>query len=267
MSEEVRNFKTSCGSCIFAVNKTSFPIITQTGCELGRLNKFIDNGKATLNENKTHYIIDCICNTCRGEKWKEMHVGKNLIATVEKEIQITVDIVLYSFNGNGDVLKNITHRINSCVKQRQIKPQKILIVIKNNDIKYQAVFDVVQELTEPYDIPFRIIRVIDSETSLDECVSMGISKCTSQYTAVFDIQHQIPSNFITKFNTLINYDLKRIVMIEPTFQYGGMVLQTNIFKLLGKNYNMPIFEKVKELAKEQEKESMVFTWDELWNQK
>lgn len=268
MSEEqVRAFKTSCGSCVFAINKSNFPCMTQTGCQLGRLEKFIKNGKAELSDNKNHYIINGICNTCRGEEWKSVHIGKNLIASVEKEIQITVDIVLYSVNGNGDFIKDLEQRVNSCVKQKQIKPKKILIVIKNNNVKYQEVFDSVQELTEPYDIPFRIIRVIDSETTLDECVSMGISKCTSQYTAVFDLKHQIPTNFITKFNTLINYDMKRIIMIEPTFEYGGMVLQTNVFKLLGKNYNIPIFEKVKEVASEQEKESMVFTWDKLWNQK
>lgn len=264
--EVVEGFTTSCRSCVFAEVNTTFPHTTQTGCQLGRLQKFLQQDRACMDSGAPgFYMINTICNACRGEEWKEANSGSNLIATVQREVQISMDIVLYDVNSTEKISWQLEQTLNACVKQRQIKPKKIIVVIKSDVINYKDIYNILQDITEPHDVPFQLVRVIEEDADIGRCVEMGIDKCSSQFVAVFDLGHNIPSNFIVKFNTIINDQLHRIIMVEPTYEYGGLVLSRKIFKMLGKNYNFPIFEKVAEVAKEQENTHLVFTWDTLWS--
>jgi len=262
MSEEiVEGFKTSCKTCIFAEG-----LYKQTGCQLGRLEKFLEQGRANIDqESPDYYVINTICNTCRGEEWKNNNIGTNLVATVQREIQIGVDIVLYDVNSIDKINWKLEQTINACVKQRQIKPKKIIVVVKSDTANYRELYDILQELTEPYDVPFQLVRVIEPEADVGRCVEMGIDKCSSQFVAVFDLEYKIPSNLLTRLNTTVNYDLQQVIMVEPTFQYSGLIITRKVFKMLGKNYNFPIFEKIKEVAQDQDNEQLIFTWDTLWN--
>ena len=260
----VEKFQTSCDGCVFA-QFTEGVQLENPGCDLDRLNKFINTGRAISHENGYH-IIDGICNTCRGQTWADAHIGQNLIATVEREIEVGVDIVLYAIDEGADIEKRLGQAVKSCAEQKRIKPKRMIVVIKSDNAPYKSLYNILQDMTAEKEIPFQLVRVIEEGADINRCVTMGIDKCSSQYTAVFSLVQTIPVNFLTRLNTVLNYDMVRFVMIEPTHGYNCMVLQTGIFKALGKNYNIPIFEKIKEVACDQDNESLILTWDGLWNQ-
>ena len=265
--EEVKKIQTSCNGCVFAKYQICEGRSIQIGCELGRLEIFTSQERVHLEEEmENFYIVDGICNTCRGETWSEAHDGQHLVAAVEREIQVAIDIVLYSMDDVEGLIEKIEHAVSACVKQKKISPKKIIVVIQNTNMNYQDLYNALQDVTEPYEIPFQLVRVVEEGADISRCVAMGIDKCTSQFTAIFDVDRNIPSNFIVNFNNVINYKLQRIIMVEPVCGYSNMILQTGIFKLLGKNHNEPIFEKAKDLAAEQETPELILAWDELWNQ-
>lgn len=261
-SEKTTNFSTSCGTCVFATHNNN----TQVGCEIGRLEKFQKLGKTELDPTQTFFIIKTVCNTCRGQKWAQMNVGNNLIAAVEKEVQITLDFVILSIDDKVDKLqKNLPDMVNMCLQQKHIKPKNIICVVRNTEINYSNLYDDIRDLTSVYGIPFQIVRVLDNEADILKCFDMGVVKCKSRYFASFMLTDNIPSNLIAVLNTKLNNDLIPVSMVEPYSQFSGMVLQTVLYKILGKNYNMPIFEKVREQAEIQDKQENILTWEQLWN--
>lgn len=266
MSEEIKKFRTACNSCIFAISEPS-PSLDgaprQVGCELGRTDKFSMKERLFTGPDG-FFIVDGICNTCRGEKWKGKHEGVDLVSVVLKEIELTVDMVLYSVDDVCDRLAwKVGRAVGACVKQKKIKPSSIIVVVKNNEAPFQEIYSIIQDLTQEHDIPFQLVRVMEDDADVGRCVEMGIEKCKHQYTAVFDVEHTIPNNVIVRLDELVNHDMKRVLMVNPIISYNGLIITTQVFEMLGKNYNFPIFQKVQEVAEEQLKESLIINWESL----
>ena len=270
MSEEIKKFRTACNSCIFAISEPSPSnggALRQVGCELGRAEKFSNKDRLFTGPDG-FFIVDGICTTCRGKKWKEKNKGTNLITSVLKEVELTVDMVLYSVDDVCDRLAwKVGQAVNACVKQERIKPCKIVVVVKNERAPFAEIYETMKDLTEQYEIPFQLVRVMEDDADVGRCIEMGIDKCNHQYTAVFDVEHKIPTNLIVRLNELINEDMRRILMVDPIVGYNGLILTTQLFGMLGKNYNFPIFDKVHEVAEEQCKENLIITWELLWTRK
>jgi hypothetical protein len=261
-SEKTAKFATSCGTCIFAEYKDD----KQIGCDLGRLKKFEAKGKVKPDPTNTFSIIQTICNTVRGTTWANNHLGQNLIAAVEQEIKIDLDFVLFSIEDSSEkIMKQMPELVNLCVQQKHIKPKNIICVVKNRDIRYRTLYSNIQDITSIHDIPFQLVNVIDEESDIFRCIDMGVSKCHSRYFSTFTLTDNIPSNLISVLNTKINVDLQPIILVEPYVQFSGMVLQTSLYKLFGKNHGIPIFEKIREEVEIQENKEMAITWEQLWN--
>ena len=261
--DKIEGFKTACSSCIFATYNKQQDLM-QIGCELGRLEKFQQQGRAFLDEPKTAYLIDGICTTCRGPKWLDRQAGKDTITAVLQEVRLAVDVVLYSVDDICDNLNwKIGQAVQANVKQHKIPPKKLVIVVKSDRAKFSELYDTIQDLCESYEIPFQLVRVMEDDADVGRCIEMGIDKCSSQFTAVFDVDSKIPNNFIHRFDDIINHQLRRVLMIEPITSYNGLIFATNLFAMLGKNYNTPIFQKVKEVVEDQRKEHLIITWSDL----
>ena len=262
--EKLEGFKTSCGKCVFAEHSAG---LTQIGCQLGRLDKFIDHKRAAQGED-SNYVIEGICNTCRGEEWRKANQGVDLVSAVLREVELTVDMVLYSIDDTCDNLDwKVAQAVSACVKQKEIRPKKVIVVVKNANTSFATLYDTIQDITQQYDVPFQLVRVIEDGADVGRSIEMGIDKCSSQYTAVFDVEHKIPTNIINRLNVMVNEEMIRFLLIEPFTSYNGLIFTTAVFPMLGKNFNFPIFEKIKNVAEEQKKEHLLLTWEALWSRK
>jgi hypothetical protein len=261
--EKSVQFTTGCKPCIFAEVYDG----EQIGCDFNRLEKYIQQGKAEYDQTTRHFTIQTICNTCRGEEWANKHVGRNLIAAVEDEIKIPLDFILMSIDESPkDVLKNLPDIIKKCVNQERIKPKKILLVLRNTNIKSTDVNEILQECCDEvhFGVEYQLIRVLDFGADIHRCLDMGVQKSRSRYYAVFSLTNNIPKNLILVLNDLINNQLKSVSMVEPICGFNGMIVQTALHRLFGGNHVMPIYEKVLDAAKIQDRMDNIFTWEQLW---
>lgn len=265
----LNKFESHCRSCVFAtyIDDWSGPHGMQEGCKLFRIEKFKQKNRTRLSDDGATYIIDGICNTNRGEEWAKSHEGLDLVEKVKEEIHISIDIVILSLkDGIYGLEKRLEKLVDSCVKQNVVKPSRIIVVVQNKDLQFKPLYNDLNALTEPYDIQFQLMQIADQETDISQCVNMAVTKCQSQYTAIFDTSSIINKNFINNFNRLINSDLKRIVLVEPVHSYSGMIIQTKLFRLMGKNHDAPIFTKIQEVC-EGKNTDLIITWKDLCPQK
>jgi len=265
--EEVKQFESHCTKCVFAlyVDDFSGPHKIQKGCQLGRIKKFEEQGRTRIEDNC--YIVEGICNTNRGDQWANSNNNSELIRKVKKETEINVDVVILSLKGDQKNLEQkLEKTVFACVKQNDIKPRHIILAVQNKDVKFKKLYNNISTSLQCYDVKFQLMQIADMDTDISKCVDQTITKCQSQYTAVFDYNFDIEPNFISKFNYLINEELKRIVLVDPKNLYSGMIVQTKLFRLMGKNIDEPIFTKIKDICKDK-KTDLIIDWDELCNQK
>ena len=188
---------------------------------------------------------------------------KRYTEKVKQEITVGIDFVILSLKDPVENLeKRLAKTIERCLKQDDVKPPRIIAVVQNSDIKFKSLYNDLNSLVESYDIQFQLMQIPNQETDVSECVNLAISKCQSQYTAVFKVGDNIPRNIISTFNKIINEDLKRIVLLEPICAYSGMIVQTKLFRLMGKNKDAPIFTKIREICKD-ENTDLIITWKDL----
>ena len=254
-------FTTGCQPCIFAQYFEG----KQTGCDMDRLDKYIQQNKAEQDKDSGYYTITTICNTCRGEEWANKHLGKNLIAAVEEEIKIPLDFILMSIDDPAEeVLRQLPDLVKKCVNQERIRPKKILLVLRNTSVKSSEVNKILRECCDDL-VEYQLIRVLDFTADTHRCLDMGVQKSDSRYYATFGLGNSIPKNLILILNDLINNQLKSVSMIEPICGFNGMIVQRALHTLFGGNRaDMTIYEKVIDAAKIQNKMDYIYTWKQLW---
>lgn len=250
--------KTSCETCVFA----QFENDQQTGCDIGRLDIFKKQNRAEYGENS--YIIDGVCNTCRGTQWANKYLGYNLLAQAEKEVQISIDFIILISDISEKIYKELPEIVNQCCNQKKILPKNIICVVKNFDLDYQKLYDELNYLIPTEKIQSHLVRVLEENADISRMLDMGVKKCKSSYFAVFDLNDNIPINLINVLNTKLNYELIKISMIEPYKNFSGLILQTSLYRLYDKNKEDFIYNKIKQVSKEQNL-NQTFTWDQLWN--
>jgi hypothetical protein len=253
-------FTTGCQPCIFAEVYDG----EQIGCDFNRLEKYIQQSKTEYNQTTRYFTINTICNACRGEEWANVHLGKNLIAAVEDEIKIPLDFILMSIDDDAqEVLKQLPNLVKRCVNQDRIKPKKIVCVLRNTSVKSNEVNDILRECCDEV-VEYQLVRVLDFTADTHRCLDMGVQKSDSRYYAVFGLIDRIPKNLILILNNLINNQLKSVSMVQPICGLKGMIVQTALHRIFGGNRAMPLYEKVVDAAKIQDKMDNIFTWEQLW---
>jgi len=259
--ERTEDYKTRCSSCVFCESDPT----AQVGCELGRLEKYIEQGRATLQEDG-YYYIDTVCCACRGAEWlKAQPIGKDAIAIVEEEIKIAASFIIVSIDDDLDTIKKMLYRrISECAAQKFVKPKKIIVALKNEEASSKEIYATLQDFAE--DIPNLLVRIVNPNYDFARSLDMAVQNVKSNYYCVVQLEHNVPTNMLSTINELVNEQIKPVSMIMPTKHggYSGLVVQTMLHKIFGGNRVDPIYEKVVEAATLQGKEEQIFNWEDLW---
>src|SRR5574337_86259 len=114
---------TSCSKCVFAESHSGF----QSGCKLGRLDKFRQMTSVHRHVGDSHFTIENkICNTKRVIEWlqKQQKENNEPKAAVLREVKIRYDMII-----------NITHEsvdeiVTNCIWNagQAIKPRHIFLL-------------------------------------------------------------------------------------------------------------------------------------------
>lgn len=255
------DINTTCQKCIFA----EWAGLTQIDCKLGRLDKFEDKGLITAHDDEEtgeqFYKIDTYCNTCRDEEWANKQ--DDPIAAVKKAVQIRGSfIILENTDDSWSKVKDKTRKILRLIDESEIKPLSLVFTGSNNNINYKRWFQLIKDSLAGKNIKFDVSKpMYGKRLSNEELVHMVAKKCKHTYFSVFENGYDIPLDFLSTINKWINEDLRQISMIEPLFGVNGLTIQTILFNIVGGNdEKYTAVEKIKELAKEQEKKELIASW-------
>lgn len=222
---------TSCEHCIFAIKENGI----QTGCKLGRLDKFKKANQVVLESNNC-YIINNFCNTCRNIYWDELfdyQVNDNaLIDKVKEEVKVKFDALI-------DIEKADEKKIKSLIK-------------KLNTDKYLGYLNKIVLFGEINEKNIELVNKFASKTIVG---SLNIS--TDKFTQTARHVHLSMANYLvflvpgTKFdfdmeqiNKKMNEDLQPIIysnnkshFIVSTFFYKSHIQYDNPIKVIIEEYN------------------------------
>lgn len=211
---------TSCEKCIFRKNNEHG---VQNGCELNRLEKFIQNSEAI--KTKDYYIIHRFCNTCRDRGYTKEEILK--------EVQVSCSVIVNGLNKDyWPILKSLSYQI--------VKPKKVFVIIDENFNRGK--YNDFQTLYHDKNIQLTFKRYFDDK-GFEEMVDDIVERCKTQF--YIPIQDQLPENFIFNFNKLINEDLRKINAIL-TKNYYNSIVSCVLHKIAYGNNLKNINDKIKE---------------------
>jgi hypothetical protein len=255
LDKKTVEIKTICRDCIFAEFNEEYT--KQTGCKLNRLSKFAAAGLIKdLYDEKTGLIsveIQRFCNACRNSEWASKYEDPE--DKLKKEIELRLDFIVID-NEKESWEDDIISSCKSLVNQT-IKPRKIIILFYRSTKPIVSLREKIISLLKETNIKYEIVNVLRSVPNINNVIDEAITKSNSQYYTLCDAGDTIDNNFIEKLNKLLNEDLVQFSMIEPTEGRTGLTVQRLIHKLISGNYNVPVTEKIKTIAKNQNVPHMV----------
>lgn len=237
------NLYTDCKECIFA----NFTNNIQTGCQLGRLDKFpkeliVDNGP------KKYFKLTGLCNACRDKEWLEQRGNMNLAL---KEIAVQVDIVV---SVNKDNLNGLQQTIDS-IKNCTLAPSCVHFLV-DHELRASQIFGTITQLRP---LKFNVIQLLEPKTDRFELLEMAINRLNGQFVVMYKSGDIILPTYFEKVNSIINAECRKIALIDS--DNSGLMLNVAIYKMVHTNINGTPTDAIKCLAKEQEKEEMILNYE------
>lgn len=227
---------TACKDCVFA----TYIGKTQTGCALGRLDKYRAAGTQVdecYDEDKEFFVIrGRICAACRNQnnKWCKKHKPEDYANAVRKDISLRM-LVIVPVLDNKHTIEDIMTTVKSIDAQKL--PATEVIVALNDDLKAAPVLQAMKEAK----CNWTVKRVVEKDKDgnrlalgcvVDMCVEFSKE---STYYSVFSPGAVIHDNFISSLDEALNDRLERFVMLTPQSGYSGLVVQKGIHDSVGGN--------------------------------
>jgi hypothetical protein len=214
-----------CKNCYFAIYRGK----TQTGCDLGRIDKFREIGTEIIeayDESDTEFYVVSgrRCNTYRNQEWFEKNTRSNipLKELVRKEEQRIYDIIVLTHD--NDHIENILHTVNTASIQT-VAPLSIIIGINDENI----LVPLINALKSNDVRNWKIASVLEDAPQLDEAVKSVIGV----FYAVFHAGSTIPPDFLQNVDDIVNERLYPFSLILPNHKNNGMVVRYNAYKMVG----------------------------------
>lgn len=183
--------KTLCEGCVFAISKNA----VQIDCKLGRLSKYIENGKTFFNEGSGFYEINTFCKTVRSEIWAGKQT-EDLITAIKKEsankfsaIIVSTELQIEKINLTIESLKNTT-----------FKPLEIIVVITTvAPLHADKKFLVLNELINS-GVSYQYIELFSEISAVDE----GFNKSKGNYYLTLMAGDTIDTNLLERANAAVD---------------------------------------------------------------
>ena len=222
----------SCKDCTFKIKENE----EQTSCQLGILDTIkTKSSKCEIVDGD--YQFDRICNfRTTEEKTKEEILQ-------EKYIRFHFIIVDTNIDKTFSILDSIEHLLTEdnrvCVATTEnFKALSLKIGNKPNYF-----------ITNSFDLDKTVFQYMDDT----------FNKIKNGYTIVLHEDDKISKEDLDKVNEFINIKMNRLALIENS----PFVVNNIIFKMLKGNKDISFKDKIVELQKEQEIDSMIFTWEDI----
>lgn len=254
MTQNPKGLTTNCNLCTFAIKDGK----TQTGCELGRIDKYKEAGtyvaEAEDLEENEFYVIESWCSFYREEEWALQNSDRIKQAYKENEVRLGYLIII---DDNADGLETTIKSIKS-----QSVPPSYVLVVNNSDMLYSEVISKTVELLDDSDITYKVVNIVEDEADDFRCVDLAFESVLNGFYSVLKSGHVAKEGMIESLNKAINDDFKKPVYIEGWDEINGVTAQAVAHKHFSGNSGQLLIEKIQNIA-ELEDIKVVYSWNEL----
>lgn len=250
---------TSCKECVFA--EIDEAKLTQTGCKLGRLDKFKKNKTEIIeayDDELDFYVITRFCNTYREKDWAECQ-EVDLEIAVKEETKILLNFIVVA--RSDDTMEQLTDTLLGIKSlNRQDLIHNIIVVSNRFDSGEFGINDILHRNFEG--TSYFQIGLTEDNPSIERCVDQAFKKSRNGYYCVFTAGSVPSEDFAKNINDIINNELIPAALITPKDGINGLVAQTSIHKFFSGNHKNTLVEKVKAFD-EGRFSSHVKSWDDF----
>tara|TARA_Y100001938_G_scaffold147611_2_gene229208 strand:- start:1453 stop:2400 length:948 start_codon:yes stop_codon:yes gene_type:complete len=298
-AQENKKIFTSCKGCVFSKTPTTDSENLSDYCSANRLSSFKDKGCEILtvkdteiiDENKTTYyrgIMDRVCNLMRNKNWSKVITARNNfefgeddlekleeIARNESRVQCTYIIYMEKDKTKEECLKGIRKTVESfCNRPPNESPVKLTIIV-SPALKPSEFMSSMRQIAKELPLPcsWNMEYIIDSNILelegmdlYESCMRICMKSIKSQYASVFACGEDVPENYLSSLDKLINVDMEKILVCRPKdkTKISGTFIQYMVYKQLRNSPDGNTFMKeIEQLAKEQESEHLIKTLEDV----
>jgi len=230
---------TSCTNCCF--------LDENTNCKLGLLDVFKDRGAEITIDNDS-VSLDRLCQYKRQSDWQSDKSDNEKNDIIKQEVYIKGTIVLIT--DNEDDLQNTISKI------KNISNFKVIILYSN--IKISKMLEICGNTK---DIEYKMIMIADTDISKQIYLSLKFAK--NGYLFIIDCSKEIDDNMIDKVNTIVNKKMFRVLHIEGTDGIHQSVNMIHLYKWVKGDLEIPIKDKLLDIAEQEGSDSQIYTWKEV----
>jgi hypothetical protein len=195
-----RTLRTSCKNCIFSV----YEGITQTGCDVNRLELFKNAGKIieAYDNEKEFYVIEGLCNFNRPLTWNNGVASKDKVL---EESSPTFKVYIDCTNIDESLEKKIVDLIDS-----KYYTSKFTVTLYH---ELNVDKNIKQKTIQIYKM-FPKMVYLSSCRDKDEFIHNGYLNAKECYLINIKDGENFDTNILSKVNDLINSDLKKALLIK-----------------------------------------------------
>jgi len=187
--------KTICRDCIFKIEEND----QQSGCHLGRLEKFKEKNKAKQENN--YFCLDGLCNTSRDTKrFQDFEFEKEYVME-------EVSVPFYLFVNCTDQ-EDIPEQIIEDIKLLNYPKIKVHFIYNSGNF-----VNIFKSVSKAVDKAFKFkVSKLNKEESINFCVAGILSKLDKNHFICFsDYNNRIVNDVFNNINNRINIDLSPLV--------------------------------------------------------
>lgn len=258
VEKELTKLETCCKYCVFANYEGS----EQVGCFLNRLDVYEARGvkvdECYDNEKEFYVIRDRICNTCRDKNWiKEDETIEQMVERIYKEVEVNADVFLY-VDDSVDSIVEIIESLDS-LESQHIPVEVVVVNNSRGKIKSSAIVNALQKTK----LKWNVEGITDQDKSKHRALDIAIRKSKKMLYVLLNAGKKLDRWLIYDINEAINHHLDRFIMLETDDEDNGLVVMNKAHKLFNGNLEVPIQQKIREIAKEQGMENLIKKHSEL----
>ena len=229
---------TSCcrGCCFSQTEKQSDGKNLQTGCELGRVEKFksLDTDvKLEESENGEFFVISRFCTCYRPEEWIDTLTEEEKNDTslaVRNEISVRMGIIIL-FDGNKHEEAGLKSTIK-CFSNQTKTPRYVVVVTSKAEYNDMIHSLLVESFPDKEKTNIHLVQCTDEDLQDYFKIDEAFKHALNGFYYVIEAGTEHNDDFIEKFDSYINDELSQVVMVKPNNGISGLLVQASLHKLV-----------------------------------
>jgi|TARA_R110000744_G_scaffold221980_2_gene340962 hypothetical protein len=257
----VKEIHTSCRDCAFEISSG----VTQTSCELGRIERYRDQGAEVIEvydgSGKEFFVInDKICVYHRDKEWASNFAKSELKEIVEKQIKIPYQCILITSDKIHSELDSLELQVASLSKQHTPPSFLSIVVPSYSHVGGEETYNTnmaIEKMMLPYKEKFdwsvqSVIREdISTRSAIDLAIDSMYFKKKLMYYIVFEEGFCIPESFSKELHISIFEDDKKPAFARAVCGLNGLLVSRMLHrKHTGNAFDISIETKIEHLEED-----------------